>query len=702
VKRTLLDFAIAASLAVVPVLLAVLLLVAWLRPLDAATRGPSNGDRHVSARQVAALKTFEHAIVRRNDVTSAALTAQSLVAGVPACRDEWEGRRGHFARVKAWLGRASNAAPSPAERIAAQLADLDRALLAFSTAANRRVSDTVGLDSARWMDAVAHTLRAPAESPEYPGRKFSVQCSDIAGAVATLTRADARMLSALAWRGTEVQRVVAHWRRDQFVEISARHLARANPWAGIPGCVYMGGHVADDPASSAYFVAENRGVALRVCAEEGMHGSDSAPGAIVGEPAPSMAPDDERGKVPPSLSAMLQSLEPLARPTGELYRQYGGPGNNRVRLGRTPVDVGFSIDLTIDPGLQALAQRTAACYTGRHDVCDALHVRRKEDEGQPIGHRLIEHAVVRMAAVAVIDIGTGRIEALAGALSPCTREEYDGPGRSPTCDKRLPYPIRYRPDALLNAAVFHDAMPASVIKPIMASAFLADPEVGSRWLASERAEMQRTPWPTRDSLRGQLMRSDSARFLDRMFCADRNFAHCRRPWEVQATAAAFGWNSDCAEARDDCGKRDLLFGRAMPPGDDATGALATVVPYGRLLVEPLSEKFGAPVRVRRAVPLDVARVQACAAGPDGRRGSKDDWEKCRGRVVVDVVADGWGQGNARASALGVAGMMASLAAAANGQEAPAPHLVHAVRGTGPFDPPHPLAVAGTTAGSKRR
>ena len=155
-----------------------------------------------------------------------------------------------------------------------------------------------------------------------------------------------------------------------------------------------------------------------------------------------------------------------------------------MRLGGTPVDVGFSIDLTIDPALQALAQTTAACYTGRQDVCRALGIRRKEDAGKPIGHRLLERAVVRMAAVAVIDVASGRIEALAGALSPCTRQEYDGPGRAPSCDKRLPYPIRYRPDALLNPAVFHDAMPASVIKPIMAAAFLSDPDVGARWLAS--------------------------------------------------------------------------------------------------------------------------------------------------------------------------------------------------------------------------
>src|SRR5205085_969612 len=251
-----------------------------------------------------------------------------------------------------------------------------------------------------------------------------------------------------------------------------------------------------------------------------------------------------------------------------------------------PVDVGFSVDLTIDPSLQALAQKTAACYTGRQDVCRALGVQRAEDRGRTIGHRLLEHAMVRMAAIAVIDVASGRIEALAGALSPCTREEYDGPGRSAQCDRRLPYPIRYKPDALLNPAVFHDAMPASTIKPIMAAAFLSDASVGARWLASEQAEIARSTKaiPSASSLRAQLMRSDSARFLDRMFCADRDFAACNRIWSVQAMARAFGWNGGCASVREDCGKRDLLFGRSVDALSDAASAsLAVEVPYGRLL-----------------------------------------------------------------------------------------------------------------------
>jgi hypothetical protein len=84
--------------------------------------------------------------------------------------------------------------------------------------------------------------------------------------------------------------------------------------------------------------------------------------------------------------------------------------------------------------------------------------------------------------------------------------------------------------------------------------------------------------------------------------------------------------------------------------------------------------------LRGGFALDPAKLQQCALGVDGRRHTRDDWGKCR-RDVVDLVAEGWGQGQARASALGVAGMMATLAAAANGQaDVRAPHLVDAVRG----------------------
>ena len=81
-------------------------------------------------------------------------------------------------------------------------------------------------------------------------------------------------------------------------------------------------------------------------------------------------------------------------------RQVTASEPNRITIGGAEVDVGFSVDLTIDPATQALAQMTAACYTGRQDVCGALGIapqrgqragRRASDarrgDGQDGGHR---------------------------------------------------------------------------------------------------------------------------------------------------------------------------------------------------------------------------------------------------------------------------------------------------------------------------
>lgn len=709
-RTSLLQLAIMASAAVLPVLLGVLLVVASARSPDAPA--PSRGaDRHVSVRHVAALKTFEHAIVRRDRITATLPTAQALLEGIPQCRQAWQGGGGVVERLRRVVVHAPERGTSPAARMAAQLGEIDDALRAFSSADNRRVSEAVGLDAAAWLDAVTTALQTPIEAADYPGRRFTLQCGDVAGAVSALARSNGRMLASLAWRGSELDRVIARWRPEQFVEVSARDIARANPWAGIPGCIYFSARAnASDTPATTYYLGGLRGLDDRLCQRPDMRGiadeNGPTPPAVrlAGEPTPDMPVDDERWKVPPSLGALLQPLETLHRPNGSLYRLYTDAasdatstpasyrrGPNRIDIAGAPVDVGLSIDLTIDPPLQALAQRVAACYTGRDDVCRALGVARSEDAGHAVGHRLLEHAQVRMAAVALIDVESGRIEALAGAMSPCTRREYDGPGRAAQCDRRLPYPIRYRPDALQNAAVFHDAMPGSTIKPIMAAAFLTDGADGAKLLSSERADLARsaTAVPGADMLRGQLARSDSVRFLDRMFCADRSFAgNCERPREIQAMASAFGWNAGCANPGDGCGKRDLLFGRAVDAADEEGGArtLALDIAYGRLLVEPVDGRIAAPFHLRSDFALDPAKVQQCATGADGRRHTPDDWGKCR-REVVDVVSEGWGQGQARASALGVAGMMAALAAAANGQtQIQGPHLVEALRGAGAAQP----------------
>lgn len=690
-RASLLELAIAASAAVLPVMLGVVLFVAEGR--QAPRADAASPERHLGVRQVAALRTFEQAVV----VRAAAATgrhepdAAALLQALPACRDEWGGARWSLA---AW--RDGEAAP--AQQVAERLAQLDAALLRFSTRANARVAQPLGLDVARWADAAQRALAVPIETPQYPGQRFALRCADLDSALRALLRADARMLEALAWRGTEGPVALARWRADQQVAIGEQHVARRNPWNGVAGCVYLGGAEGRAPT---HYVAATRSAQRRLCGLPALHGAGAAPAPL--EPAPAdgaLAPDAPGWQVPPSLDALLRPLEALRQPSAPLYRLYteGAPeqapadapgayryGPNRIALDGAPVDVGFSLALTIDPALQALAQKTAACYTGRHEVCRALGLRRADEPDGAVGRPLLEGAMVRMAAVAVVDVASGRIEALAGALSPCARQSVDGPGREAGCDRRLPYPVRFQPDALLNPAAFHDAMPASTIKPIMAAAFLSDPEVGARWLAAEQGAVRGGAAPARESLRGQLMRSDSARFLDRMFCLEKGFRACDRPWRVQAAAHAFGWNAGCDDARADCGARDLLFGRSVDArgGTGEVRPLATVVPYGRLLSEPPGGALGAAMHLMPRAALDADVVRRCALGADGRRLSADDWEKCRGGAVVDVVAEGWGQGHARASALGVAGMMATLAAAANGQPlVRRPHLVASVRGVG--------------------
>ena len=145
--------------------------------------------------------------------------------------------------------------------------------------------------------------------------------------------------------------------------------------------------------------------------------------------------------------------------------------------------------------------------------------------------------------------------------------------------------------------------------------------------------MQRPGAPARDSLRGQLMRSDSARFLDRMFCADQAFA---------ALPAAVGRAGDGARLR--------LERRLRRRARRLRQARPAVRPRGRrerrvrrgarrwrrsFPTAGCSRSRSATSSARRSgcvapLPLDPAKVRRCAAGADGRRGSNDDWEKCRG------------------------------------------------------------------------
>ena len=200
---SLLDFAIAASIAVVPVMLVIVLLVAVIRPADpgaASWRGLT--DRYINMRHVAALKTFEHAVVQRPATAPPAPTALDVLDGVPQCRREWGASWSPGQWLKGFGARTHAPAPSPAEHIAARLTEFDAALLRFSSRPNTRVGHLVGFDARRWFAAADNSLGAQTETSESPGQRFQVRCADLVGALDALSRADARMLEGVAWRGS--------------------------------------------------------------------------------------------------------------------------------------------------------------------------------------------------------------------------------------------------------------------------------------------------------------------------------------------------------------------------------------------------------------------------------------------------------------------------------------------------------------------
>src|SRR6202049_1033762 len=126
-RLTLLQLAVASSIGLVPVLLAVLLIVASARQAD-STRPAHNSDRHVSVRHVAALKTFEYAIIRRDRVKAGPPSAETLLEHFPQWRTEWDGRRGVLRRARRLLTRPSNDGSSGATRMAAEPDRMDQAI----------------------------------------------------------------------------------------------------------------------------------------------------------------------------------------------------------------------------------------------------------------------------------------------------------------------------------------------------------------------------------------------------------------------------------------------------------------------------------------------------------------------------------------------------------------------------------------------
>ena len=89
---------------------------------------------------------------------------------IPQCRAEWDGRGGTMQRIRQLLARSHRRHSRPHSGWPRSWRSSTRALLRFSTGANRRVGDAVGFDSTRWFDAVPRDARRlRSKLADYPG-----------------------------------------------------------------------------------------------------------------------------------------------------------------------------------------------------------------------------------------------------------------------------------------------------------------------------------------------------------------------------------------------------------------------------------------------------------------------------------------------------------------------------------------------------
>lgn len=359
-------------------------------------------------------------------------------------------------------------------------------------------------------------------------------------------------------------------------------------------------------------------------------------------------PLDPEKHLPPGMAPVRKMLADLRQPwDGATTHTYSG------------LAVGRDAWLTLDAERQTLAQRTAACYTGDQKACGGAW-------WYPARHAaaMYEQARVRSVGITLINVDSGAIQAMAASHSPCFQAHAAGHTR-PGCPL-LP-DARARLNRLANPAIEAE-MPGSIYKPQQALALLA---------AGNLTETEKAKLP--DILR----RSDSEAMIDLYLCQELGFDKAciaRRVGALEMRLAASGFNQ-CAAGKRGCQAELDLLGTAQDSGATRlhyaykdrevtreTRALAHPVFAARALVDKDGHALTA-----RVVDLNPEAMQACYKG-----GAKQRWRACQGAALIDLIAELYGQGNARASLLGMAGGWLDLAAAAaQDLRAPRPHLLAA-------------------------
>ncbi|MFO1382895.1 MAG: penicillin-binding transpeptidase domain-containing protein [Moraxella osloensis] len=151
------------------------------------------------------------------------------------------------------------------------------------------------------------------------------------------------------------------------------------------------------------------------------------------------------------------------------WQKLTAPPINSINVDGSDIKIGYNMALTLDPAVQTTAQQVADCVTNNPNGADCNNV--LSPALQNVANGMYENALVRSIGIAVIDVKTQGVLALASADSNCYRADNGDTTIKPTgC------PILWKKDwskqNLMNHALYQTVYPGSTVKTVQALALV--------------------------------------------------------------------------------------------------------------------------------------------------------------------------------------------------------------------------------------
>ncbi|WP_394261573.1 hypothetical protein [Moraxella boevrei] len=497
-------------------------------------------------------------------------------------------------------------------------------------------------------------------------------------------------------------------RRDtSLARLPNNWLTQTNPWYGLSGCVYLKTNKTADNQTGFVYIDTyanhedniNKGL-MQLC-----NHPELVPMSVKNNPInqPLIAnhsqnpfvniinsqtwlnalqqrqTDKPEQLIPPSIDgqiALPQNLSMMYRGLANIHAQYfdkqlldayqdyqqkydtrnwwqrlTAPPINSIEIDGADIKIGYNMQLTFEPTVQTHAQNIADCMTNSPNVSiDCGQILSKNLQQQ--ANQMYENALVRSIGIAVIDVKTQGILALASSESSCYRQD-NGDTRIGAKGCPTLWQKDWSKQALNNHALYQTVYPGSIVKTVQALGLVR---------ANPRLKNQNS---TEFNYLKQVMASSSTeRVANFLFCekttsnmtlARDNNGICQGIPAFKKASDDMGWSANCLENSPHCGFKDLLFGKNF----NSDPMLQSRYFSGILLTDS-NQDYTA-----KQLQFSQKNVQSCIRGNGGRMTGA-----CRqgGDTLNAVMNQVFGAGNAKTSVLGASDMFANLLIADNGDK----------------------------------